>query len=159
MATTGVRSTGNATRLYIGAFGTATADVAVQANLVGKVADLSGLTDAASAVTVNEYADGYDSQGYTINLSGIKTAGPWTLLVNYVMDDEGLAKLEAAYANGTTHTAVVEMGETAQYLKSKLITADCMIGSFDFTTASDGVRQVTVVLNIIGAPRKSLKGF
>lgn len=159
MATTGVRNTGIATRLYVGAFGAATAAVAVPANMVGYVADISGLTDAASAVTVNEYADGVNSQGYAINLSGIKTAGPYTLLVNYVMDDESLAELEAAYANGTTHTAVVEMGETAQYLKSKLITVDCMIGSFDFSTASDAVRQVTMVLNIIGAPRKSLKGF
>ncbi|MDT3334142.1 hypothetical protein Q4Q49_02440 [Shewanella sp. SP1S1-7] len=159
MATTGVRSTGLPTRLFVGAFGGATADVAVQANLVGYLADISGLTDTAGTVTVNEYANGYDSQGYAINLSGIKTAGPYTLLVNYVMDDAGLARLQAAYDTGTTHTAVVEMGETAEYKKSSILTVDCQLGSFDFSTAADGVRQVTIVLNIIGAPRRSLKGF
>lgn len=159
MATTGVRSTGLPTRLFVGAFGEATADVAVQANLVGRAADFSGLTDAASTVSVNEYADGYDNQGYGINLSGIKTAGPWTVVVNYVMDDAGLARLQAAYDAGTTHTAVLEMGETAEYKKSSILTVDCQLGSFDYSTATDGVRQVTIVLNIIGAPRKSLKGF
>ncbi|WP_445774222.1 hypothetical protein [Shewanella sp.] len=150
MAVTNQRSTGLATRIFMGDVGALITVVAAPANMIAYVSDVSGLTNSASTVTGSEYANGTAGSGYTLNKAGVKSAGPVTLVLSYVTNDASMLRLRNAYTSSSSHSFVVEMGDTEAFVGSQYVQMTGSVGSFDISTGSDSLRQVTIRIDIEG---------